>query len=323
MNQENDSYPHQFVSMKWTPLKALLLILFLFTIGLASRPTVTSRADDGYHIFLPNVAIRAEVDEPAVGYATGTDRTLIRWFCTTQCDTQYEVYRRTANGVYNLLATVGRQADAATAILTLNATDSRWPSLYDDLLEEYEEQGVTTIATLYDMLDENMLVAQKLTNEYYPVALINGWGYLDTNFAAGTTYYYRVERAADGKVVGEVKLEAGQLTPLPAPQNVQALQLDPGISELTHAKEADWGEVQADRRFDQVAQMSWDVVTNNNNYPPEWTIGYDIFRAPADQPDALIQVNGEISVQPIAATEPNIVDSSVILGGAAGQDYQM
>ncbi len=324
MTQENDKSQYEFLAIGWTPVRAMLLILLLLTIGIASRPAVTSHAGGGYQLFLPALSVPEEVDEPAVGYATGTDRTLIRWFCTSQCDTQYEIYRRTSNGAFHQVATVGREADAAAAILTLNNTDSRWPTLYDDLLLDYEEQGVTSITTLYDMLDENILVAQKLTNEYYPVSLINGWGYLDTDIVGGTTYSYRVERADNDKVVGEVKLVAGQLTPLPAPQNVQALELDPAGSDLTHAKAEDWGMVQADRRFNHGAYLRWDESDPAaTDFPSAWTIGYDIYRAPADTPDAVAQINGEISVQPIAATEPDIVDSNLILAGEAASDYQM
>jgi hypothetical protein len=318
MNQQ------RFLSISLTPLKGMFLLLFLLAVSLASRQLAANGPTDEHQVYLPIMTTPAELDEPAVGYATGTDRTLIRWFCTSSCDTDFEVYRRAGGGTYQLLGTAGRESNAAAAILTLNTTDNRWPTLYTDLLEEYEEQNVTGIASLYAMLDENMLVAQKLANEYYPIALINGWGYLDTNFTAGTNYSYRVVRAIDGEVVGEVTLIAGQLTPLPAPQNVQALELDPETSELTHAKAADWGQVQADRRFHQNAYLRWDVgEPTATGYPAAWTIGYDVYRAQADTPNALSQVNGEISVQPIAASEPDIVHSDVILAGAAEQDYQM
>jgi hypothetical protein len=307
-----------------TPLTGVLLVLLMLAVYVTTRPMVIGHADTGFKVYLPMVGIPEELDEPTVGYATGTDRTLIRWFCTTGCDTQYQIYRRAGGAAFQLLATVGREANAAAAILALNTTDGRWPTLYDDLLDEYGAQDVNSIATLYAMLDENMLVAQKLANEYYPVALINGWGYLDTDFVAGTSYRYRVVRTVDAKVVGEVTLIAGQLTPLPAPENVQALDLDPDQSELTHAKAADWGKAQADRRFHQNAYLRWDVGDPAGaGYPAAWTIGYDIYRTPEASPHALAQVNGEISVQPIAASQPDIVDSGVILAGATGQDYQM
>lgn len=322
--KENDMNQHQFLPAALTLRKGLLLLLFFFTVSFASWPLTTTHAIASHQGYLPFLGTPEELDEPTVGYATGTDRTLIRWFCTARCDTQFEVYRSTNGGAYRLVATVGRQPDATAAVLTLNTTDSRWPTLYTDLLEEYEDQNVTDIVSLYAMLDENMLVAQKLTNEYYPIALINGWGYLDTDFVSGNTYTYRVVRVVDNKTIGKVALIAGQLTPLPAPQNVQALQLDPAESELTHAKEADWGQVQADRRFHQNAYLRWDVdEPGATGYPAAWTIGYDIYRAPADTPDALAQVNGEISVQPIAASEPDTVASDVILTDAAEQDYQL
>ncbi|MCL4267757.1 MAG: hypothetical protein KJ069_31615 [Anaerolineae bacterium] len=306
------------------PLKGLLLLLFVLAVSFASRPQATTHAGGEYQTFLPIITIPEEPEAPTIGYATGTDRTLLRWFCTVNCNTQFEVYRRAGGGAYQLLATVGREPDAAAAIQTLNSTDGRWPTLYNDLLDEYADQNITSIPRLYAMLDENTLVAQKLTNEYYPIALINGWGYLDTDFVAGTTYSYRVVRAADDELLGEVTLIAGQLTPLTAPQNVQAVQLNPESSELTHAKTADWGQVQADRRFHQNAYLRWDVgELAGTVFPAAWTIGYDIYRAPRNTPDALTQVNGEISVQPIAAAAPDIVASDVILADAAGQDYQM
>lgn len=304
-----------------TSLNRLLLLLILITIGLSTHAT---RAGSVYQAFLPVIATPEELDAPTIGYATGTDRTLIRWFCPAPCDSQFQVYRQVNGGAYQLLATVGRQPDAAIAILTLNTTDDRWPALYDDLLAEYADQNITDIPSLYALLDENMLVAQKLANEYYPIALINGWGYLDTSFVAGTTYNYRVVRAADDELVGEVTLVAGQLTPLPAPENVQALELDPAESELTHEKTADWGQVQADRRFHQTAYLRWDVGDPSaEGYPAAWTIGYDIYRALAATPETLAQVNGEISVQPIAASQPDIVASDVILADASQDDYQM
>lgn len=324
MIKETDMNQKQFRTVSLTAARWLLLLLFMLAVSLGSRPQAVTHAGDEHQIFLPFMAVPEDPDDPTVGYATGTDRTLIRWFCAGSCNSQFEVYRRASGGTYQLLATVGREPVAASAILTLNNTDTRWPALYDKLLEEYEDQNVTSIATLYTLLDENTLVAQKLANEYYPIALINGWGYLDTNFTAGTAYSYRVVRAADDKLVGEVTLIAGQLTPLPAPQGVQALALDPDNSELTHEKEADWGQVQADRRFNQNAYLRWDVgAPAATGYPAAWTIGYDIYRAPADSPNALSQVNGEISVQPIAASAPDIVASDVILAGAAEADYQM
>ncbi len=313
-----------FSLRNFTPLKGLLLFLFILAVSFASRSQAAVRAGGEYQTFLPIISVPEELDAPTVGYATGTDRTLIRWFCTVNCDTQYEVYRRVEGGAYQLLTTVGREPDAAAAILALNSTDGRWPTLYDDLRTEYADQNITSIPRLYAMLDENTLVAQKLSNEYYPIALINGWGYLDTNFTPGTTYSYRVVRAADGEQLGEVTLEAGQLTPLPAPQNVQAVQLNPETSELTHTKSDDWGQVQADRRFHQSAYLRWDVgEPDGTAFPAAWTIGYDIYRAPRPTPNALAQVNGEISVQPIAASAPDIVHSDVILAGAVTQDYQM
>jgi hypothetical protein len=183
---------YQFPQLNITSFNRLFALLLLLVVSIASRPLMTTYAGVENQLFLPIISVPEEPEEPTIGYATGTDRTLIRWFCTSDCDTQYEVYRRTNGGAYHLLATVGRETDAAAAILTLNTTDGRWPTLYDDLLDEYADQNITSIARLYAMLDENTLVAQKLTNEYYPNALINGWGYLDTNLVARTSYSYRV-----------------------------------------------------------------------------------------------------------------------------------
>ncbi len=155
--------------------------------------------------------------------------------------------------------------------------------------------------------------------------MINGWGYLDTDFVAGTTYEYRVVRTADDHTLGEVKLVAGQITPLPAPQNVQALQLDPeATNDLTHAKADDWGRVQADRRFHHTAYLKWDVGNPAaTSFPSAWTIGYDIYRAPADNSEPLTQVNGEISVQPLPASAPDVAGSDMVLETAAENDYQL
>lgn len=312
-----------------TILQSLPKLIFLFIIFsvltaiVAPHNQAVTGAAEEYKLFLPVLNKLAEPDVPTVGFATGTDRTLIRWYCNAPCNTQFNVYRQFNGGSEQLMGTIGREADSAAAILTLNSTDSRWPTLYNDLLTEYEDQNITSISDLYGMLDENMLFAQKLTNEYYPVALINGWGYLDTSFQEGASYTYRVERTADGTTIGSVKLIAGQLTPLLAPEGVQALQLTPGDSEFTHNKTADWGAAQADRRFHQNAYLRWDVgEPGASGYPAAWIIGYDIYRASADTPDDFAQVNGDISVQPIAASQPDIVGSDNILSTAAQNDYQ-
>jgi hypothetical protein len=317
---------NQFSPLSFAPLNVAFLLLLILTVSLASRPLAAKPETAAHQLFLPVIGVPQELDDPTVGYATGTDRTLIRWFCSSICDTDYEVYRRTNGGAYQLLAAVGRETNSAAAILTLNNTDPRWPDLYDDLRDIYAEENVNNVASLYGLLDQNKLIAQKLTNEYYPVALINGWGYLDTAFVAGTTYEYRVVRTADDHTLGEVKLIAGQITPLPAPQNVQALALDPEAedSELTHAKADDWGRVQADRRFHHTAYLKWDVGNPSaTSFPAAWTIGYDIYRTPRNAPNAFSQVNGEISVQPLPASAPTVVNSQVVLESPTQEDYQL
>jgi hypothetical protein len=300
------------------------MFVVLYVAGGIILPLEAMMLNSQHQIFLPLVQVAEVPDQPTIGYATGLDRTLIRWFCTTDCVSQYEVYRSVNDGAAQLVATVGRETNTATAVMILNTTDPRWPNLYEELLDAYQDQMITNMTDLYALLDTNPLVAQKLANEYYPVALINGWGFLDTTITPGATYTYQVVRTIDATSVGSVELNAGQLTPLPAPENVQALSLDPAASDVTHPKTADWGSAQADRRFHQSAYLRWDVGDPAaNSYPAAWTIGYDIYRAPADNSEALVQINGEVSVQPIDAAVPDIIDSGVILSDTAIADYQL
>ncbi|NJN17101.1 MAG: hypothetical protein HC822_12915 [Oscillochloris sp.] len=305
-------------------MKRLILLMLALIFGISSQPLAANSLVANHQLFLPHVSTPEPRDQATVGYATGADRTLVRWFCSSDCATQYELYRSMNGGSPQFMAIVGRESNAADAVLTLNTTDPRWPNLYDDLRAEYQDQQVSDIATLFALLDENPIVAQKLANEYYPVALIYGWGYLDSDITPGATYSYQVVRTSDSALVGTVELLAGQLTPLPAPQNVQALELAPAAGELTHAKNADWGSVQADRRFHQSAYLRWDVgAPEIEGYPAAWTIGYDIYRAPSDDPADLAQVNGEISVQPIAAATPAVAASAVVRETATAADYQL
>ncbi len=176
---------NQFSPPSFAPLNVAFLLLLILTVSLASRPLAAKPLLAPHTLFLPIVSIPEELDAPTVGYATGTDRTLIRWFCSSECDTDYEVYRRTNGGAYQLLATVGRETNAPAAILTLNTTDPRWPDLYDELLDIYAEEAITDMASLYGLLDENKLIAQKLTNEYYPVALDQRLGLFGHRFCGG------------------------------------------------------------------------------------------------------------------------------------------
>lgn len=91
-------HQQSFSPRNLTPLKGLLLLLFILAISFASRSQAAVRAGGEYQTFLPIITIPEEPEAPTIGYATGTDRTLIRWFCTANCNTQFEVYRRAAGG---------------------------------------------------------------------------------------------------------------------------------------------------------------------------------------------------------------------------------
>jgi hypothetical protein len=302
----------------------LFFLLLLLLTSIAGQAWAAPLLTADHQLYLPLVRTAEQRDGVTVGYATDATRTLIRWFCVNDCNTAYEVYRSVADEPEQLVATVSREANLAAALLTLNTTDPRWPNLAADLLDAYADQDVADLADLTALMDSNPLFAQKLTSEYYPLALVHGWGYLDQAIIPGATYRYRVVRTGDDLTLGEVKLIAGQPTPLEAPSGVQALALDPANSTITTARSADWGTVQPNRRFHQSAYLRWEVNdAAAQGFPAAWVTGYDIYRAPASAPDNLVQVNGDLAVQPIAATVPDLAPSELILGAAAQADYEL
>ncbi|MFQ5858271.1 MAG: fibronectin type III domain-containing protein, partial [Anaerolineae bacterium] len=251
------------------------------------------------------LAISDDGDNAAIGYATGGDRTLIRWFWSNESDSPiFRVYRQTDGGPETMVAEVTPVTTPATAINFLNTTDPRWPNLYADLLDQFGPEGVVDIPSFHDFMDNNKFAAQQLANERYPVALVIGRGYLDLDVVPGSTYTYRVEAVrAETVTLGSVTLVAGQLTPLDKPTGLSAVFLGAG-SDHVRSQEGDWATAQQNRRFDQTVYLAWDAGKTGDDFPAAWVTGYDIYRAPTGSPDAFVQVNGDLAVQPMPATVP-------------------
>jgi len=242
-----------------------------------------------------------------LGYATANDRTLIRWFWSPASEPAFRVYRRAGAGPEVQVATVVSVTNPAQATTILNITEPRYPNLYTRIISEYAALGITNIPSLLSVMRANKLGAQQLANDYYPVALVIGWGYLDTAITPGTVYTYRVEATLGSQVtpLGSVSLRAGQLTPLDAPTNLTGLDLS-DISAHVRPKDGDWGTAQQNRRFHQTVYLRWNIAppTSTASINGAWTAGYDIYRAPITAPTALGQINGVKPVQPLTVTIP-------------------
>jgi plastocyanin len=234
---------------------------------------------------------------PGVTYATSEERTLLRWFWDDCATANFQVYRSENGAPEMLVATVTPQTDALAAEALLNTTDARWPNLStqarnwilqaDDFSQETTE---TEIGDLFDFLYSNGLAGVHLTNQYYPLALMLGWGYVDTAITPGAEYIYRVVAVTGGPggtplEMGSVKLTAGQRTPMIAPTNVTTGTLD------IVTWDGNWGLAQRNRRYDGQIYLNWET-DNPAQDASALIIGYDVFAATTTN-DAGLVVDGK------------------------------
>lgn len=260
-----------------------------------------------YTVYLPNTMKGyPHGDQSGVGYATGIDRTLVRWFWTKPAEpSAFRVYRQAPGSAELLVSTVVSVSSPSAAINVLNNTDPRYAGLYGFLTTEYAPLGIVDIPSLHAVLRANKLAAQRMAADFYPTALVIGWGYLDTAVTAGVVYTYRVEAVlpTGAESLGSVSALAGQLTPLAKPSGLTALTLgddDP----LVRPKDGDWGTAQQNRRFHQTTYLRWNAATASTTMNGAWLAGYDVFRAPITATNQFTRVNGVQPVQPLTATLP-------------------
>ena len=223
---------------------------------------------------------------PGVMYATSEERTLLRWFWDDCATANFQVFRSENGAPELLVATVTPQTDALAAETLLNTTDARWPDL-SSLASNWilqaddfsQETTATAIGDLFDFLYGNGLAGVHLTNQYYPLALMLGWGYVDSAITPGAEYIYRVVAVMGGPggtplEMGSVKLTAGQRTPLIAPTNVTTGVLD------IETWDGNWGLAQRNRRYDGQIYLNWQT-DNPAQDASALIIGYDVFAATA------------------------------------------
>ena len=241
-----------------------------------------------------------------VGYATGSDRTLIRWFWTKPIEpSAFRVYRKIGSGSETLIATVVSVTNPSAGINILNNTDPRYSNLYNFLITNYAPLGIMDIPSFHAVMRDNKLAAQRMANDFYPTSLVIGWGYLDKAISPGTSYTYRVEAILPSGVqnLGSVTALAGQLTPFAKPTNLTALTLGDN-DPLIRDKAGDWGTAQQNRRFHQTVYLRWDAEQSANSINGPWLAGYDVFRAPITNSIALSRVTGIQPIQALTATIP-------------------
>ena len=251
-----------------------------------------------------------------VGYATGADRTLIRWFWTKPiAPSAFPVYRKIGSGSETLIATVISVTNPSAAINILNNTDPRYSNLYNFIIGNYAPLGITDIPSFQAVMRSNKLAAQRMANDFYPTSLVIGWGYLDKAISPGITYTYRVEAVLPSGVqnLGSVSALTGQLTPFAKPTNLTALTLGDN-DPLIRDKAGDWGTAQQNRRFHQTVYLRWDAEQSASSINGPWLTGYDVFRAPLTNTIALSRVTGIQPIQALTATIP-ISDTPVMSDG--------
>jgi len=144
--------------------------------------------------------------------------------------------------------------NAAEAEDILNNTEPRWPDLFAyfqgvflNAQDFNSEQNYAGSNDLLNFIYANGLAGQHWTNQFYPLALVAGWGYLDTDVEAGNLYTYRVVATGldNDLELGSVdNVAAGQKTPIPVPTNFVGIDLDPSTSPWAEAKDGNWGLAQ-------------------------------------------------------------------------------
>lgn len=280
----------------------------------------------------PGSSAPAESEMPGLLYATDETRTLLRWYWADCATASFAVYRSVNGGPESLIANVTPQTDPLAAEALLNSADPRWPDLSSRAAALILQDGDfsadptrTDVADLFEFLYNNGLAALHMTNHYYPLALMLGWGFVDTDIVPGADYTYRVVAQMGGPgqtplELGAVSLSAGQRTPLAAPAGLEAGQLD------VETWDGNWGRYQRNRRYDGQIYLKW-ALDNALSADGALVIGYDVFRAEAL--DDAGRVRNGAKVADVNATDedalvvpgPNTGDGADYLFRYAPGDY--
>ncbi len=264
-----------------------------------------------------------ETELPGLLYATDENRTLLRWYWDDCATASFQVWRSENGGPESLIATVTPETNPIAAEDLLNNTDPRWPDLTTLAGASVIQTGdfshdpaQTAIGDIFQFLYGNGLAGVHMTNQYYPLALMLGWGYLDTAITPGADYTYRVVAPTAGpggtpREMGKVNLSAGQRTPLAAPANLTAGSLD------VETWDGNWGRYQRNRRYDGQIYLDW-ALNNPALADGALVIGYDVFRAVA------LSEGGQV-VDGVKVVDVNAAkgDAIVVPGPntSAGTDY--
>jgi hypothetical protein len=221
-----------------------------------------------------------------VGYATGTDRTLLRWTPGDMNQHNATIAIERTGGGSPLTDTVSPVTDPSKASQILDGTDARWPDLTQTLIDAVDgtktpagaNRTVETPADLVTFLHEHPRFAQVFAQRYYPVALVLGWAYLDTQGQDGATYDYTV-KVQGGQTLGTVNgVRTDRVTPLDRPQQAHCISLE-GRSPLRASSQAPWDALQQQQRlFHQKVYLGWDDAGGSGSQA--WVNGYDVYRAP-------------------------------------------
>ncbi len=272
----------------------------------------------------PGTSGAVDADMPKVLYATAEDRTLVRWYWDNCATASFQVYRSENGAPEVLIATVTPETNAVAAAALVNGIDPRWPDLAaqagqwvlqaDDFSQD---TAATGISDLFGFLYSNGLAAVHLTNQYYPLALMLGWGYLDESTTPGVDYTYRVVAPVGGPggtplEMGSVSLTAGQRTPLVAPTNLVAGQLDEEVWD------GNWGRYQRNRRYDGQIYLDW-ALDAPSTADGALVIGYDVFSALAVDDGGHV-IDGAKVADSNAAANGTEGDSLVVPGPVAATD---
>ncbi len=287
----------------------LTLVVTLFT--LCTHAATLHAGGPGYQIYIPaiqqpNAGKLSLKEDTAVGYATATDRTLIRWvWVGDEAPDHFRVYRRVGIDPETLLAEVTPTTDPVAATALLNSTAPAWPTLAANLIDNLAAVGVTDVSSLQARLQEDRFMAQQIANEFYPVAIMLGWGYLDLDIDPAQKTLYRVE-AVNGNnkvtVVGEVTVTPGILTPFVKPANLNAVSMTPATSDHALPRDGEWGAVQRNRRFHQSVYLRWDQNAEADSSEGAWVAGYDVYREGQD--GAFTRVSSDEAIRPMPASQP-------------------
>jgi plastocyanin len=250
---------------------------FAGTINVLAPPVITDCAD------LPaNSDVAAEQGMPGLLYATRANGTLLRWYWADCTTATFEVYRSANGGPEQLVATVTPTLDPAAAEDLLNTTEPRWPELVNyfsgRLLTQADFQRDDSrplVTDLYHYAYLNRMAGVFWSNQRYPLALMLGWGYLDSDITPGTSYTYRVEAVEADRTLGTVALVAGKPTPLARPTGLESVALD--LEDTA----GNWGTAQRNRRYDSQIYLNWNTTSSSIGGDPNASalvIGYDVFR---------------------------------------------